>query len=176
MAESDDKVETESMDTEVTGAYYQYFMEFIEKAKQEIFRHKISHHFPDDVAQKAEELWAQTCPQLSTAIDQRIADFMKTTSTEKKFLQLEEMKRSANDGDENASAGDDPKDISEDIVDSPMAEFIAKYEEQLLKSQNTKEELIAESERKMEILDDLTEEIECLLTQVENEVGLKSQD
>ena len=38
MAESDDKIETESLDTEVTGAYYHHFMEFIEKAKQEIFR------------------------------------------------------------------------------------------------------------------------------------------
>ena len=38
MAESDDNIETESLDAEVTGAYYQNFMKFIEKAKQEIFR------------------------------------------------------------------------------------------------------------------------------------------
>ena len=115
------------------------------------YRHKVSHHFPDDIAKQAEELWAQTCPQLSTAIDvrheidnitnahvshhkqQRIGAFMKSTSTEKKFLQLEEMKRRAKDSDENVSVSVDPKDMCEDVVDSTMAEFITKYEEQLLK-------------------------------------------
>lgn len=58
---------------------------------------------------------------------------MKSTLTDKKWLQLEGMKQRAKDSDENASIDDDPRNVSEDIVDSTMAEFISKYEEQLLK-------------------------------------------
>lgn len=59
---------------------------------------------------------------------------MKSTLTDKKWLQLEGMKQRAKDSDENVNVDDDDtRNVSEDIVDSTMAEFISKYEEQLLK-------------------------------------------